>query len=78
MATTDSNIEPLAREISARIYRQTAQQPTEQEIAAWVDTHWQCAAADLEAGLLDDDGNRIDGMSWELGLAAHRERMQRA
>lgn len=78
MATTGSNIEPLAREIAERIYRRSEPQVTAQKIAAWVHSHWQCVAADLEAGLLNDDGSRITGVNWELGLAAYRERMQRA
>ena len=78
MTTTSTNIEPLAREIAERIYRQSEPQVTAQKIAAWVHTHWQCVAADLEAGLLTDDGSRIPGTNWELGLAAYRERMQRA
>jgi len=48
---------------------------TANEIAAWVDAHWQCAAAELEAGVLDDNGNPVPGASWELGLVAYRERM---
>jgi hypothetical protein len=49
---------------------------TAQEIAAWVDPHWPCAAAELEAGILDDDGSRVPGANWELGLAAYRERLR--
>ena len=73
-----SNIEPLAREIVTRLCRQTSPAMTAQEIAAWVDGHWQCAAAELEAGILNDDGSRVPGTNWELGLAAYRERHQGA
>jgi len=78
---TLSNIKPFARAIAERICRQNetpnASNPplTTEEISAWVDVHWQCAAADLEAGVLDDNGSPIPGHSWELGLAAYRERM---
>lgn len=48
---------------------------TAEEVIAWVDAHWQCAAADLEAGVLNDNGTRIPGADWELGLAAYRERL---
>jgi hypothetical protein len=48
---------------------------TTEEVAAWVDAHWESAAAELEAGVLDDDGNRVPGADWELGLVAFRERM---
>jgi hypothetical protein len=63
-----SNIEPLARDIAARVCRQTGSQMTAQEIAAWVDGHWQCAAAELEAGILNDDGSRVSGADWKFGL----------
>jgi hypothetical protein len=76
MATTGNNIEPLARDLAERACRQTGPQMTAQEIAAWVDTHWQCAAAELEAGILNDDGSRVPGANWELGLAAYRERLR--
>jgi precorrin-2 methylase len=77
---TFSNIEPLARQIAERICRRSeAARPssppmTEEQVAAWVDAHWECAAADLEAGLLGDDGAPVLGANWELGLAAYRER----
>ena len=77
---TLSNIEPLARAITERLFRRsevpnsTNAPPTAEEVAAWVDAHWQCAAADIEAGVLDDSGCPIPGADWELGLAAYRER----
>ena len=71
-----SNIEPLARDIATRICQQTTPTMTPQEIAAWVDAHWQCAAAELEAGIMNDDGTRVPGANWELGLAAYRERLR--
>jgi len=42
-----SNIEPLAREMTERICRRNGM--AELDIPAWVDLHWQCAAAMLEA-----------------------------
>ena len=47
---------------------------TETQVAAWVDAHWECAAAELEAGILGDDGVPVLGANWETGLAAYRER----
>ena len=76
-----SNIEPLARAVAERVCRQgEAKNPsnppmTARDIAAWVDTHWECAAAELEAGVLTDEGNPVPGANWELGLAAYRERI---
>jgi len=75
-----SNIEPLARQIAERICRRSeASGPstppmTETQVAAWVDAHWECAAAELEAGILGDDGVPVLGANWETGLAAYRER----
>lgn len=69
-----SNIEPLARAMAERICRRTRM--AESDIPAWVDRHWECAAADIEAGLIDDAGiYRADARDhWERGLAAYRER----
>jgi hypothetical protein len=75
-----SNIEPLAREIAEHVYRRTGNvDPSNspmsaEEVAAWVDAHWECAAAELEGGLIDDSGRPVPGANWELGLAAYRER----
>jgi hypothetical protein len=78
---TSGNIERLAREISGRICRQCndrhPESPmTEAEIATWVAPIGNARAADLEAGVLDDNGNRIPGVAWERGLAAYRERIR--
>jgi hypothetical protein len=76
-----SNIEPLARDLCERVCRQSevlnpSNPPmTPEQVAAWVDARWECVAAELEAGMLDDDGAPIPGASWQLGLAAYRERM---
>jgi hypothetical protein len=49
-----SNIEPLARAMAERICRRNGM--FEANIPGWVDLHWQCAAAMLEAGVMDEDG----------------------
>ncbi|MBP2230791.1 hypothetical protein J2847_004100 [Azospirillum agricola] len=69
------NIEPLARAITEQIARRVPS--TEAEIAAWVDGHWHCAAAELEAGLIDETGAKMPGYTVEAGLAALRERSAR-
>lgn len=76
---TFSNIEPLAREIAERTCRQELLNPskppmTHEEVAAWVESHWECAAAELEAGVTNDDGAPVPGADWRLGLIAYRER----
>jgi hypothetical protein len=61
-----SNIEPLAREmnckyLSPRRYGRSG--------------HRACAAAMLEAGVMDEAGEWIPGKDWRRGLAAYREKV---
>ncbi len=69
---TTSNIEPLAREMAERICRR--QGMAEAEIARWVERHWECAAAMLEAGAMDETGEWVDGGSLLRGIEAYRDR----
>lgn len=69
-----SNIEPLAREMAERICRGNGM--LEAEIPAWVDLHWQCAAAMLEAGVMDESGEWIPEKDLLLGIEAYRERVR--
>jgi len=55
-----SNIEAVARAITAKL----SDDPT------WIDRHWHCAAAELEAGLIDDDGKPLPGWSLDRALEA--------
>jgi hypothetical protein len=50
-----SNIEPIAREISKRICRNN--EMPEPQIERWVELHWECAAAMLEAGVMMKKAN---------------------
>jgi hypothetical protein len=68
-----SNIEPIAREISKRISRNN--EMPEPQIERWVELHWECAAAMLEAGVMDEKGEWIEGKDWRRGLEAYRERL---
>jgi hypothetical protein len=68
-----SNIEPIARAIAGRICRDN--EMPEAQIEHWVDLHWQCAAAMLEAGVMNEQGDWIDGKDWRRGLEAYRERV---
>jgi len=68
-----SNIEPIAREITRDICRDN-KMPAAQ-IDGWVDLHWQCAAAMLEAGVMDEKGEWIEGKDWRQDLEAYRERL---
>jgi hypothetical protein len=68
-----SNIEPIAREITRSICRDN--QMPETQIEQWVNLHWQCAAAMLEAGVMDETGEWIEGKDLRRGLEAYRERL---
>ena len=68
-----SNIEPIAREITRGIGHDN--QLPEVQIDRWVDLHWQCAAAMLEAGVMDERGEWIEGKDLRRGLEAYRERL---
>ena len=68
-----SNIEPIAREITRSICRDNEMPET--QIDRWVELHWQCAAAMLEVGVMDEKGEWIKGKDWRPGLEAYRERL---
>jgi len=69
-----SNIEPFARAIAERICRSNGMPET--KIPGWVDLHWQCAAAMLEAGVMDESGEWIANKNLLLGIEAYRERVR--
>ena len=71
---TSSNIEPLAREMAERICRRSGM--AEAEVPRWVDLHWPCAAAMLEAGVMDESGEWVEDKDVRLGLEAYRERLR--
>jgi hypothetical protein len=68
-----SNNEPLAREMTVTICRRAGM--AEADIGEWVDLHWTCAAAMLEAGVMDEPGEWIPDKDWRRGLAAYREKV---
>ena len=71
-----SNIEPLAREMATRICRRGGM--AEADIPRWVDLHWPCAAAMLEAGVMDEGGEWVEDRDVRLGMEAYRERLLRS
>ena len=73
---TTSNIEPLAREMAERICRR--QGMDEAQIGVWVERHWECAAAMLESGAMDEAGEWIDGDRLLRGIEAYKERTSSA
>jgi hypothetical protein len=60
-----SNIEPLSREMAERICRRSGM--PEADIPRWVDLHWPCAAAMLEAGVMDEGGEWVEDSDVRLG-----------
>jgi len=73
---TSSNIEPLAREMAERICRRSGMAET--DVPRWVDLHWPCAAAMLEAGVMDESCEWVEDKDVRLGLEAYRERLKGA
>jgi hypothetical protein len=71
---TSSNIEPLAREMAERICRRSGM--ADADVPRWVDLHWPCAAAMLEAGVMDERGEWVEDKDVRLGLEAYRERLK--
>jgi hypothetical protein len=67
-----SNIEPLAREMAMRICRRSGM--AEADIPGWVELHWPCAAAMLEAGVMDEGGEWVADKDVRRGMEAYRER----
>ena len=70
MSSSTSNIEPLARDICERDFRR-AKIPQE-SLSADIDRYWHCVAAQIEAGLIDDNNEHIPHDP-DTGLAAYRD-----
>jgi hypothetical protein len=66
-----SNIEAVARAICARQIAKACASPS--DLTTDVDRLWGCVAAELEAGLINDDGRLVKNYTVEQGLAAYRE-----
>ncbi|MEH2480738.1 hypothetical protein V1282_004095 [Nitrobacteraceae bacterium AZCC 2146] len=45
------------------------------DVPGWVDLHWQCAAAMLEAGVMDEEGEWVPEKDVQRGIEAYRERI---
>ena len=48
-----------------------------EDVAAWVAAHWYIAAADLEAGLIDENGDPLPPYTPERARAAVRDWLTR-
>ena len=70
-----SNLEAMARAVTERVCRKKAM-PGE-DVAAWVEAHWYIAAADLEAGLIDENGEALPAYTPERARTAVRDWLRR-
>ena len=66
-----NNVETVARQIGARICGDEGM--NEDAATQWVEKHWRCVAAELEAGLIDETGTRLKDWTLDRGLAAMRD-----
>ena len=66
-----SNIEAVARYLCERQLR--AAGTSSDEFPSAVDRYWHCVAAELEAGLIDESGNRLLPHDFERDLKAYRD-----
>ena len=48
----------------------------EPAIVAWVELHWPCAAAMLEAGVMNESAEWVPGEDLVRGFEAYRERLE--
>ena len=74
-ATGVTNLEAMARAVTERVCLRKAL-PGE-DVAAWVEAHWYIAAADLEAGLIDENGDPLPHYTPERARAAVRDWLTR-
>lgn len=67
-----SNIEAIARAICERQFKvyDAADIP---RLGTEVDRYWHCVAAELEAGLIDENGDRLPEADPLLALGAYRD-----
>ena len=71
MPKNRSNLQPVARDICARLYG--LQGVPGAAMNADVDRHWHVVAAQLEAGLIDETGAQIAPFDFDRELEAYRD-----
>jgi hypothetical protein len=71
MTSSTSNIEAVARDICSKHLSRHGACGT--ELAIDVDRYWHCVAAELEAGLIDDAGDRLAAVDQVVRLEAYRD-----
>ena len=75
MTSSTSNIEVVARDICSK--QLSAHSRCGADLTADVDRYWHCVAAELEAGLIDDNGDPMPNINLDRGLEAYRDWCQR-
>ena len=66
-----SNIEAVARDLCERQLR--AAGTGSSALPTAVDRYWHCVAAEIEAGLIDEQGNRLRAFDFDRDLEAYRD-----
>lgn len=66
-----NNIEAVARDLCERQLRAAGTDAT--ALPAAVDRYWHCVAAEIEAGLIDEQGNRLRPCDASRDLGAYRD-----
>lgn len=66
-----SNIESVARDLCERQLRTAGTGASALPTA--VDRYWHCVAAEIEAGLIDEQGNRLRPFDCDKDLEAYRD-----
>jgi len=72
MSSNPSNIEAVARAICERQIK-VRDAADILHLAAKVDRYWHCVAAELEAGLIDENGDLVPESDPDLALGAYRD-----
>lgn len=65
------NLEPIARVLCERQLQMAGTDPS--ALAAEVDKYWHCVAAEIEAGLIDEQGRRLRPYDADRNLEAYRD-----
>jgi hypothetical protein len=71
MPSNLSNLEAVARAICERQIK--VHNADTQLLGAGVDRYWHCVAAELDAGLIDENGDLVPVADPELALGAYRD-----
>jgi len=71
MSDTKSNIEAVARAVCERQLHATGMAAA--DVSLSVGRYWHCVAAEIEAGLIDESGNRLLTHDFHADREAYRD-----